>query len=276
MSKLLTPLRRSILSKSRPHCLYRRWINTPPDNNSEASSYQQPIYNGHIPISGIERTVLTVGSAITALRDPLRGDMVATLGETTGKVFLKRMRDGMLSTTTGRQILRERPSINTNTLDFTLLRQECEPGTFGHAYISWLDEQGVTPDTRLPVHFVDDEELAYVMQRYREIHDFFHTLTGLGVTVEEELALKWFEWTHTGLPMTMLSSIFGPLRLSWTERYRLYGTFVPWALQCAASCSPLMNVYYERHFYTPLDQFRQELGIIPAPPFPATGQSSSL
>lgn len=27
--------------------------------------------------------------------------------------------------------------------------------------------------------FVDDEELAYVMQRYREVHDLLHTLLGM-------------------------------------------------------------------------------------------------
>jgi ubiquinone biosynthesis protein Coq4 len=37
----------------------------------------------------------------------------------------------------------------------------------------------VTPDSRLPVQFVDDVELAYVMQRYREVHDLFHTLLGM-------------------------------------------------------------------------------------------------
>ena len=31
----------------------------------------------------------------------------------------------------------------------------------------------------LQVRFVDDPELAYVMQRYREIHDFTHTLLGM-------------------------------------------------------------------------------------------------
>ena len=31
------------------------------------------LYDTHIPISGIERTVLTVGSAIAALKNPLRG-----------------------------------------------------------------------------------------------------------------------------------------------------------------------------------------------------------
>ncbi|KAI9308438.1 coenzyme Q biosynthesis protein Coq4-domain-containing protein [Cunninghamella echinulata] len=234
------------------------------------------LYETHIPISGIERSVLAVGSAIAALRDPYRGDMVATLGETTGSLFLKRMRDSMLASTSGRQILKERPSINTKTIDFDKLRKECEPGTFGYAYITWLDEQQVTPDTRSPVHFVDDEELAYIMKRYREIHDFFHTLTGLGVTVEEELALKWFEWVQTGLPMTMLSSVFGPLQLNWMERYRLYTTYVPWALQCGASCEPLMNVYYEHKFLTPLDDLRKELGIITPPSLSASVSTQSV
>lgn len=193
--------------------------------------------------------------------------MVAALGETSGSIFLARMRDQMLESTTGRRILRERPIINTRTIDFDELKRTCGPGTFGQVYTSWLEAQDVTPDTRCDVKYVDDEELAYVIKRYREIHDFFHTLTGLGVTVEEEIALKWFEWAQTGLPMTMLSSLFGPLRLTWPERQRLFSGYVPWALQNGASCTPLMNVYYEEHFHTPLDEFRKQLGITVAPQY---------
>lgn len=39
--------------------------------------------------------------------------------------------------------------------------------------------QHVTPDSRADVKFVDNEELAYVMQRYREVHDLLHTLLGM-------------------------------------------------------------------------------------------------
>lgn len=243
------------------------------------------LYETHIPISKIERTVLTAASAVAALNNPLRGgksnacrstlvfmlfeiDMIATLGEATGRVFLARMRDQMLTSDVGRRILRERPVINTKTLDFDELKKTCAPGTFGQTYISWLEAEGVTPDTRCDVKYVDDEELAYVIKRYREIHDFFHTLTGLGVTVEEEIALKWFEWAQTGLPMTMLASVFGPLRMTWPERKRLYTGYVPWALQCGASCTPLMNVYFEEHFHTPLDEFRKQLGITLPPQYP--------
>ena len=37
----------------------------------------------------------------------------------------------------------------------------------------------MTPDSRRDVMFVDDVELAYVMQRYREVHDLMHTLLGM-------------------------------------------------------------------------------------------------
>ena len=37
----------------------------------------------------------------------------------------------------------------------------------------------MTPDSRADVKFVDDEELAYVMQRYREVHDLLHTILGM-------------------------------------------------------------------------------------------------
>lgn len=47
--------------------------------------------------------------------------------------------------------------------------------------LNWicLDLQKVSPDTRMPPKFVDDEELAYVIQRYREVHDLMHTLLGM-------------------------------------------------------------------------------------------------
>lgn len=43
--------------------------------------------------------------------------------------------------------------------------------------------QRVSPDTRAPTRFVDDEELAYVIQRYREIHDMLHTLLGMPTNI---------------------------------------------------------------------------------------------
>ena len=43
--------------------------------------------------------------------------------------------------------------------------------------------QDVTPDSRRDVVFVDDTDLAYVMQRYREVHDLMHTLLGMPTNI---------------------------------------------------------------------------------------------
>ncbi|KAI7851837.1 ubiquinone biosynthesis protein Coq4 [Circinella umbellata] len=253
---------RAIVTRSTFHLRCYGSTTTSSSNNIDS---QKKLYETHIPIPFQQRALLAAGSALTALLDPLRGDMVAALGETTGTTALKRMRDQMLQTESGRQILRERPIIHTSTIDFPKLRETCAPGSFGHFYISWLDSQGVTPDTREPVHFIDNEELAYVMQRYRQCHDFYHALTGLGVSVEEELALKWFEWSQTKLPMTALSSIFGPIMRSRESRNRLFDVYVPWAVYTGKSSVPLITVYFEKHFHKDLNELRRELGIIMPP-----------
>lgn len=77
--------------------------------------------------------------------------MVAALGETTAGPALPRLRDVMLASAEGRRVLKERPRVNSGTVDMGKLAQLPE-GTFGRAYVTWLERCGVTPDTRTPVH----------------------------------------------------------------------------------------------------------------------------
>ncbi|KAJ3092997.1 Ubiquinone biosynthesis protein [Quaeritorhiza haematococci] len=213
----------------------------------------------------MSRALLALRSAFAAFRDPTRGEMVATLGDTTGPLVLPRIRDKMLLDSTGRRILRERPVVNSSTVDLDTLRKTAAEGTFGREYIKFLDSHGVSPDTRTPVKYIQDPELAYIMRRYREVHDYWHTLTGLDISVEAEIALKWLEWVQTGLPVAFLSSVVGPLRLSQAERKSLFDKYAPWAVQCGARSTFLLNIMYEDYFNTPIDQMRQELRFLPPP-----------
>lgn len=72
--------------------------------------------------------------------------------------------------------------------------------------------QNVTPDTRRPVHFVDDSEIAYIIQRYREVHDLNHTLLGMPTNMLGEVSVKWVEAMQTGLPMCVAGALLGPVR----------------------------------------------------------------
>src|ERR1700709_399205 len=127
----------------------------------------------------------------------MAADLIAALGEATATpYFIYRLRDAMLSDPTGRRILRDRPRITSDTLNLSYLRT-LPPHSVGRTYAQWLDREGVSPDTRDSVQYIDDEECAYVMQRYRECHDFYHAVTGLPTVVEGGLALQAFEFLNT-------------------------------------------------------------------------------
>jgi len=156
--------------------------------------------------------------------------------------------------------LKDRPRINTQTVDMNKLALLPE-NTFGRAYITWLERCGVTPDSREPVHYVDDPELAYVMQRYRECHDLYHCICSMPVNVESELALKFFEFANLGLPVAGFSAAFGHLRLTSEKRHRLFREFVPWAVKCGSSAKSLITVYWEERWGQDVNEMKKELGI---------------
>lgn len=165
----------------------------------------------------------------------------------------------MLSSPTGRRILRDRPRITSQTMSLTHLRT-LPANSVGRAYAAWLDREGVSPDTRDAVKYIDDEECAYVMQRYRECHDFYHALTGLPVVVEGEVALKAFEFANTLLPMTALSLV-ALVRLKREERRRFWSVYGPWAVRNGLRAEEVINVYWEEQLERDVDELRTELGI---------------
>ncbi|EME87086.1 uncharacterized protein MYCFIDRAFT_152045 [Pseudocercospora fijiensis CIRAD86] len=243
--------------------LFKRILALPPSLRARSFSVLNrptPNYPGHVPLTWLERGALAIGSAFGSLRNPYRHDLIASLGEATAKpYFISRLRHAMLSNPTGRRILRDKPRITSQTLSMEMLRKLPE-NTVGRAYVNWLDKEGVTPDTRDQVRYIDDPEEAYVMQRYRETHDFTHAITGLPVIIEGELAVKAFEFTNTLLPMTGLS-LFAIVRLKPVERKRFFETYLPWALRNGLKAEEVVNVYWEEELQTDVDELRTRLGI---------------
>lgn len=165
----------------------------------------------------------------------------------------------MLRSPTGRRILRDRPRISSKTMSVEYLRSLPE-NSVGRAYVGWLDREGVSPDTRSAVQYIDDEECAYVMQRYRECHDFYHALCGLPVFREGEVALKAFEFANTLLPMTGLS-VFAVTTLKKKERERFWQIYGPWAVENGVKAKEVINVYWEEWLERDVEELRAELGI---------------
>ncbi len=128
--------------------------------------------------SSIQRLMLAVGSGVVAISDPSRADMINAFGELTGLENMKKVRDLMKNDPEGAKILADRPVINSKTVDLDKL-EKLPQNSFGREYIEFLKRQQIHPDDRLPVRFIEDNELAYIMSRYRQIHDFTHCILGM-------------------------------------------------------------------------------------------------
>ena len=209
---------------------------------------------------GFSRILKMAEYSIKAIRDPTQGDIVAKVGDLSGTKALKNIRTKMISDKIGRQILEERPRVKENKIFFKKLGEMPE-NTVGFAYWKFMAKFGFTPDERPVVTYVPDMELAYIMQRYKECHDFLHALLDLDIFIEDELAVKAYEMIQTGIPMTAFSLLSGPLLLKPREMKKLYIDYLPWITKMAMTSKFFMNIYYEKHFDRDVDEFRQECGV---------------
>lgn len=224
------------------------------DNNNNK------LYDDHIPLSNFQKALLAVGSSVTAIIDPYRHDLVADFGETTGHQALKWMHSKMLSSKEGQKVLEMRPRLRSDIVDYEKLKSMPQ-NTFGYHYSQFYVVNQVSPDTRRVVQFVDDADLAYVMQRYRELHDIVHTILNQPTTIKGEVIVKAFEGVQTRLPLCVLGGLVGPLRLSGSELVEYLQRDLPWALSCGRQATFLMNIYFEDRFEQDIGELRRELNI---------------
>ncbi|KAI3403916.2 COQ4 [Candida oxycetoniae] len=230
-----------------------------------AFSRRKPEYPGHVPLYKFEKLLMFLGSSMGAFFHPEKNKYIVALGESTAiEPVLKRLQKTMLSDPIGRQILYDRPRMTSTSLDLDHLR-ELPDNTIGRNYVNWLDREGVSPDTRVPVKYIDNEELAYIFQRYRECHDFYHAITGLPIIIEGEISVKVLEFMNIGIPMSGLGALFAPTRLKPSQRKRLREVYYPWAIRSGLYSKPLINVYWERILDKDIHEFRKEMGIEPPP-----------
>jgi ubiquinone biosynthesis protein COQ4 len=102
-------------------------------------TFTKEFLGNQIKVTDFQRILLTAGSSIAALLDPRRHDMIACLGETTGKEALYKILQIMKSSDEGQEILREKPRINTKTVNLDELKN-LPNDTFGHHYFKFLDD----------------------------------------------------------------------------------------------------------------------------------------
>ncbi|KAJ1017727.1 hypothetical protein NDA16_005046 [Ustilago loliicola] len=203
----------------------------------------------------------------------------------------------MRSTESGRRLLIERPSVNSETVDVDCLAS-LERGKFGREWIEWLKENGVGPDGRAEADYMATSEHKYLIQRYRESHDFYHLLLRMPVTQLGETVVKYFEMAQMNMPVAGFAAAGGTLRILGSNLSSLpkpsqlisaalnpstsatwaaaqgapssadlaaLQTLVPWAWDVGKTSVPLISIEWERCWERDIDDMRREFGIIPPP-----------
>uniref|UniRef100_A0A8R1HKN6 4-hydroxy-3-methoxy-5-polyprenylbenzoate decarboxylase n=1 Tax=Caenorhabditis japonica TaxID=281687 RepID=A0A8R1HKN6_CAEJA len=221
------------------------------------------LYAAHIPLNPISRLLLGIGSAAAAITDPKRGDMVAAMGETTALApILENLRKRMDSDVVGRRLLKEKPRISNETIDRKKLAA-LPVGTLGKAYSEFLERLNTSPDARPTVKYIDNLEHLYVMQRYRETHDFTHIALEQKTNMLGEVTVKYFEGIQYGLPMCVTGGIFGGARLKTKNRQELLERNLPWVVEQATNARLFLAFDWENHFEKPLADVQKELNVVP-------------
>lgn len=227
-------------------------------------------------LSILQRAFLVPYYSIGSILDPNKGDRIAGLGDVTSPVASKFMKKVFLSNIEGRKLLKDKPLITNKELNIYKLRT-LPDNTLGRVYMNYMDSHAFSADERPTVKYHDDPELAYLMARYRQVHDFWHALSGLKPSIIGEITLKCFEFQVTGLPVCLLSTTFGQLRLSPKESMRLWTIGIPWAIRAGRKCnsvleakdaetrSHVLTYYYEENVEKSVDEVRDLLNFEKAP-----------
>lgn len=193
-------------------------------------------YFDRYKLSLAQRTLLIPYFGITGLLDPTKGDRIAGLGDVTSQHVLRRLYRDIISTEHGRKLLQDKPLVTSNVVSMNRL-QELPENSLGKQYYHYMMNHGFSADERNIVRFAEDSDLAYILARYRQVHDFWHVLADLPPSILGEVALKCVEYQVTGLPVALLGGVVGQLRLTPSELQSFYGVYLPWIKSFEGSTS---------------------------------------
>jgi ubiquinone biosynthesis protein COQ4 len=182
--------------------------------------------------------------------------------ELTGREAFRRLRETLFADPEARDLLRDQPELSSALIDFAALRRLPET-TLGFQYADHLDRNNLIADSQATAtRYVDDPEVAYLMRRFRQTHDVWHALVGLGTAGHQEVLIHAFSWGQLRLPVSALVVLFGSLKhLVLEARWEAlrHGLLEAWRV--GRDAAPLLPVYWERHWAEPMAAVRERYGL---------------
>ncbi|MEN8181782.1 MAG: Coq4 family protein [Myxococcota bacterium] len=204
---------------------------------------------------------------VRVLADSERTGEIHVAEELTGRGHFDNLRQTLFDNDEGYALLQDRPELCSDQVDYDALRR-LPTDTLGLAYVDHLDRNRLSADSQAaPTRYIDDPEIAYLMRRFRQTHDVWHALVGLGTHGHEEVLLHAFSWGQLRLPVSAMVVLFGGLKhLVLEARWGTLRRGLPEAHAAGRAASPLLPVYWERHWSEPIAEVRERLRIAPCTP----------
>ena len=212
---------------------------------------------------GLARDGYLVSRAVVrVLGDSTKTHEIHRVEEITGRPAYRRLLASLREDPSGRRILAEKPELSSERVDFERLRRLPET-TLGGAYVRHLDRNGLSADYQAAAtRHVDDPDVAYLMRRFRQTHDVWHALLGLGVAGHEEVVIHAFSGGQLRLPVSAMVVLFGTLKHIVGERRwgtRAHSRRV--AYEVGRAAAPLLPVVWEDSWAEPIDAVRARHGL---------------
>lgn len=203
-------------------------------------------------------------ATVRVLADSTKTHEIHRVEEITGRPRFRQLLAEMPHTAEGARLLRERPELSSDRVDYDRLRA-LPATTLGGAYARHLDDNSLTADYQAAAtRHVDDPDMAYLMRRFRQTHDVWHALLGVGITGHEEVLVHWFSYGQLRLPVSGLIMVFGTLKHVVLERrWDALRHSLLEAHRAGARAAPLLGVIWEDLWDAPLAQVRADYGVRP-------------
>jgi len=206
-----------------------------------------------------------VGRAVVrVMGDSGRTNEIHKVEEITGRPAYRRLLRQLAARPEARRVLDERPELSSQHVDFDRLRA-LPPGTLGHAYVEHLERNGISADYQAAkTRYVEDDQMSYLMRRFRQTHDIWHVLLELGITGHEEVVIHAFSWGQLRLPVSAMVVAFGALKhLVLERRWGALRHSLAEAYRAGVDAVPLLPVVWEDHWTEPLAAVRARYHVHP-------------
>jgi ubiquinone biosynthesis protein COQ4 len=210
----------------------------------------------------VRESYLIGRAVVRVLADSTRTEEIHKVEELTGRPSYRKLLAALAGDPDAQRLLHDRPELRSDQVDFAALRRMPED-TLGGAYVRHLDRNQITADYQAaPTRYIDDPEMSYLMRRFRQTHDVWHALLGLGITGHEEVIIHFFSFGQLRLPVSALIMVFGSLKHFFLEkRWGLIRHSIREAYEAGRDAPPLLGVYWEEQWDQPLDVVRARYGL---------------